>query len=80
MDPNQIPAFEPPDGVESNFINPETQQTTLIVASVITLFLVVGGISARTYTKAAIMKQFDITDCMSLSKTAFSRDRQANVL
>ncbi|KAI1811706.1 hypothetical protein GGS20DRAFT_85960 [Poronia punctata] len=62
MDPTKIPAIPPPKGVESNFIDPESQQPQLIIASAITLFLVFLGISIRTYVKAALLRQFDLTD------------------
>jgi len=62
IDPTKIPAIPPPEGVEPNFINPDTQQPQLIIASAITLFLVFIGIAIRTYAKAVLMKQFDITD------------------
>ncbi|RYC64322.1 hypothetical protein CHU98_g1884 [Xylaria longipes] len=66
METNQIPALPPPSGFETNFHNPQTQQPMLIVASAITLFLTLGGIGARTYTKAAIMRQFELTDYVLL--------------
>jgi hypothetical protein len=62
MDPTKIPAIPPPEGVKSNFINPDSQQPQLIIASAITLFLVFVGIAIRTYVKAILMRQFDITD------------------
>ncbi|KAI1733402.1 hypothetical protein F4680DRAFT_464042 [Xylaria scruposa] len=62
----QMAALDPPEGVLSNFQNPPTQQPMLIIASAITLFLTLGGISARTYTRVAIMRQFDSTDSVLL--------------
>ncbi len=65
MSPSQVFAMEPRDGVQSNNHSLESQHPFLIAASVITLFLTLGGIGARTYTKAAVMKQFAFPDCRS---------------
>ncbi|KAI1824131.1 hypothetical protein F4861DRAFT_507412 [Xylaria intraflava] len=62
MDLSMMPAAPPPPGMHSNFVNPVSQQPTLVAASAVVLVLTLGGIGARTYTKAAIMRQFDITD------------------
>ncbi|TRX87848.1 hypothetical protein FHL15_011266 [Xylaria flabelliformis] len=62
---DQMPALDPPEGVLSNFQNPPTRQPLLIIASTITLLLTLGGIGARTYTRAAIMRKFDSTDSTS---------------
>ncbi|KAI3318469.1 hypothetical protein HD806DRAFT_549105 [Xylariaceae sp. AK1471] len=47
MDPNQVAALEPPEGVESNFHNPYTQQPTLNAVSAVTLFLTLSGIGVH---------------------------------
>ncbi|KAI0428690.1 hypothetical protein F5Y09DRAFT_332375 [Xylaria sp. FL1042] len=44
----------------------ESQRPMLIAASAITIFLTLGGICTRTYTKAAIINQFGLTDCILL--------------
>ncbi|TGJ87157.1 hypothetical protein E0Z10_g1610 [Xylaria hypoxylon] len=54
------------DAVGSDDYNQETQSPMVIAASVITLFLTLGSIGARTYTKAAVMRQFDLTDWVLL--------------
>ncbi|KAI0903368.1 hypothetical protein F4823DRAFT_284526 [Ustulina deusta] len=66
MSPSQVFAMEPRDGVQSNNHSLESQHPFLIAASVITLFLTLGGIGARTYTKAAVMKQFAFPDWVLL--------------
>ncbi|KAI0854722.1 hypothetical protein F4860DRAFT_522522 [Xylaria cubensis] len=63
---DMMPALDPPEGVLSNFQNPPSQQPLLIIASTITLLLTLGGIGARTYTRAAIMRKFDSTDFVLL--------------
>ncbi|KAI0530071.1 hypothetical protein GGR58DRAFT_494706 [Xylaria digitata] len=51
------------DAVSSTW---ENQHQMLIAGSVITPILTLGGIGARTYTKAAVMRQFDHTDWVLL--------------
>lgn len=63
MDPNNTPALEPPSGVKSDFINPYTLQPVLISISVITMLLCTLGIAARSYVRAVLLKQFDLSDC-----------------
>ncbi|KAI0105972.1 hypothetical protein F4814DRAFT_455611 [Daldinia grandis] len=66
MDPKTTPALQPPLGVEPNFVNPDTLQPALIAVSVVTLSICTLGIAARSYTRAVILKQFDLNDCALL--------------
>ncbi|OTA54202.1 hypothetical protein K449DRAFT_469621 [Hypoxylon sp. EC38] len=66
MDPNNTPSLAPPPGIEPNFSNPVTLQSKVIAVAAVTLFLCTVGISARIYTRAVILKQFDHTDCSVL--------------
>ena len=66
MDPNKTPALEPPPGVKSNLVDPYSQQSTLIVVSIVCIVLCTIGVAARFYTRLAVFKQFDTTDGKSL--------------
>ncbi|KAI0401285.1 hypothetical protein F4802DRAFT_433088 [Xylaria palmicola] len=60
MDPDRMPTPLLTGAMSSKI------HTQFIVASAIILFLSLSGIAARTYTKAAVMSQFDITDFILL--------------
>ncbi|KAI0478097.1 hypothetical protein F4859DRAFT_513679 [Xylaria cf. heliscus] len=66
MNPSHVFALERRNDNLSDPDSLESQYHLLVGASVITLSLTLGGIGARTYTKAAIMKKFDFTDCVLL--------------
>ncbi|KAI0199489.1 hypothetical protein F4808DRAFT_213140 [Astrocystis sublimbata] len=57
MDPDQTPT----PGDLPGFFQPDDH---LIAASALTVFISLGVIAARTYTKAAILRDFDHTDCV----------------
>lgn len=62
MDLYNTPALHPPPGVESNFINPYTQQPTTIAVSVVCLAICVAAIAARSYVQWAILQSFNMPD------------------
>ena len=78
MDPNKTPALEPPPGVKSNLVDPYSQQSTLIVVSVVCIALTTIGVAARFYTRLAVFKQFDTTDGKSLHTNSHPPPRDHN--
>ncbi|KAI0532163.1 hypothetical protein GGR58DRAFT_192342 [Xylaria digitata] len=66
MNLNEVPAVPAPDGTESNLIDPYSQQPILVAVTAITLIISLGAIAALSYTRAIVVKQFDLTDYILL--------------
>ncbi|KAI8635624.1 hypothetical protein F5Y19DRAFT_17055 [Xylariaceae sp. FL1651] len=62
MDPYHTPALPPPDGVESNFRDYYPINGSQIALATVLLTLCVAAVSARSYTRARILREFDLSD------------------
>ncbi|KAI1747022.1 hypothetical protein F4782DRAFT_522775 [Xylaria castorea] len=66
MDLNEVPVVPAPEGTESNLIDPYSQQSILVAVTAVTLTISLGAIAARSYTRAVVVKQFNLTDYILL--------------
>lgn len=64
-DPSNTPALAPPPGVTSNFVNPESLLTYVIVTIALCLTLTTVTIGLRIFTKVHIAKAMHWDDCES---------------
>ncbi|KAI6080764.1 hypothetical protein F4821DRAFT_273628 [Hypoxylon rubiginosum] len=62
MDINSIPALDPPDDIESDFVNPPTLMSAVIGTSVTVLTLSFLFVSARVFIKIRIVRDHHIED------------------
>ncbi|KAI0906656.1 hypothetical protein F4823DRAFT_606184 [Ustulina deusta] len=65
-DPYHTPALRPPDGVEPKFRDYYPIEGSRVALATVLLALSTGGVLARSYTRARILKQFDLSDCWQL--------------
>lgn len=65
MDINSIPALEPPENVEPNFVNPPTLMRAVIGTSVTVLTLSFLFVFARMFVKIHIVRDHHIEDWLS---------------
>ncbi|KAI8953070.1 hypothetical protein F4801DRAFT_153780 [Xylaria longipes] len=61
-DPYYTPALRPPNGVEPNFRDYYPVKGSQVALATVLLTLSTGGVLARSYTRARILKQFDLSD------------------
>ena len=73
------PAGTPPPGVVPNLVNPYYLHTIDLTAHVICLSVSTIAVALRVFTKARVMKQFQVEDC-NLYLAHHSRPLNANVL
>ncbi|KAI0202594.1 hypothetical protein F4808DRAFT_468256 [Astrocystis sublimbata] len=66
MDPNKTPALAPPDGVEPSLQDRYPIEGSQIALATVTYALCVVAVVARTYTRAYLLKQFDLIDMTNL--------------
>ena len=66
------PGLEPPPGVTSNLVNPYSIHRYLVATSAICLVISLSAVSARTFTKAYLLKNMQVEDCR-FSLCAFNR-------
>ncbi len=73
MDFSNIPAAAPPPGMVSNFSDPKTLSTSLIVLNAIFLSIMLIVVGARLYSRAFLSRAIGWDDCkcrwMLLSST-----------
>ncbi|KAI0012741.1 hypothetical protein F4779DRAFT_530875 [Xylariaceae sp. FL0662B] len=62
IDPKTTPALEPPQGEVSNFIDSYSKHYIQIIVASCALFLCTAAVAARSYTRAVLLKQFDLSD------------------
>lgn len=62
-DPYHTPALRPPNNVEPKFRDYYPVKGSQIALVTILLTLSTCAVIARSYTRARIMKQFDLSDC-----------------
>jgi hypothetical protein len=65
-----IPAIAPPEGLQPNFENPKTLQTSLIAVNATLLPLMLMVVAARLYSRGHIMHAMGWDDCKSFLGTA----------
>lgn len=65
IDLSQIPAYPPPPGVVSNFVNPPSLATAIIVTSSVMVGVMVLCVAARMYAKAVVTHTVGWDDCES---------------
>lgn len=61
-DPSKTAVLLPPDGLESNFINPPTLMPAVIITSVVLLTLMTACVAARAFVKTFIVRRQHIED------------------
>lgn len=69
---DQIPAMNPPPGIDSNLENPSTIRNLQITVLTILLFIMTLFLANRAYVKLWLMKQFrwdDATLCVGVIAT-----------
>ncbi|KAI0400013.1 hypothetical protein F4802DRAFT_620395 [Xylaria palmicola] len=71
-DPYRTPALEPPDGIQSHFLDYYPIKGSQIAAVAVLLGLSTAGVAARSYTRARILKQFDLSDWALIFFAAFA--------
>jgi hypothetical protein len=64
IDLSLIAAAQPPDGVQSNFINPPNFDNATIATVVLCVFSTTLAVTARMVTKVFMIKQVATEDCM----------------
>ncbi|KAI0159776.1 hypothetical protein GGR57DRAFT_458656 [Xylariaceae sp. FL1272] len=70
-DPYHTPALSPPAGVEPEFRNYYPITGSQIALNTVILTLCVLGVSARSYTRACILRNFDLSDCILILALLF---------
>lgn len=66
VNPEDIPAIPPPEGMESNFVNPPSMYPLLLGIGITCMFIMTTAVCIRTYTKLVILKKFNHEDSMYL--------------
>lgn len=61
------PALHAPDGIESNLVNPYSTHRYLVATSAVCLVFSFLAVTARTFTKAYILRKMEVEDCKSHS-------------
>lgn len=61
------PLMPPPDGVQSNYVDPEDQTIFIITSNVLCLVFVTVFVALRLYTKVFIARRISLDDCATLS-------------
>lgn len=61
-DLDATPALEPPEGVESNFVDPPSTHNAQIIIGSICLGICVIAVTLRTFARTMILKKFDVND------------------
>ena len=65
IDIYNTPAAPAPPGEVNNLINPDTQQTGLVVTFVLAMSTTATGVLMRLFTKAYLMRSLRSEDCAS---------------
>lgn len=65
LDPSQIPAMTPPDGVLPNFVDAETRAPAARVVVCVGLALMLAFITLRIYIRLKVKSIFEADDCAS---------------
>ena len=60
---NTLPALQPPEGVESNFVNPENRGYVQSSVATVLFSLMICLFANRVYTKLFIIRKVSWDDC-----------------
>lgn len=60
------PAMAPPPGIKPNFVNPPNLEKEFYIDLILCLTISVLAVCMRVWTKARVMRKFQIEDCKSL--------------
>ena len=66
IDLSQVPAYPPPPGMVSNFVDPPSLASAIIVSSSIIVGIMVLCVTARMYAKACVTHTVGWDDCKLL--------------
>ncbi|KAI0509033.1 hypothetical protein F5B22DRAFT_618232 [Xylaria bambusicola] len=69
-DPSETGALPPPDGVIPNFVNPPSIHYIHVAVAIAGLATSAIAVTARTYTRAKVIKRFGLDDCSLLISLA----------
>ena len=61
------PAMAPPPGIKPNFVNPPNLDKEFYIDLILCLTISVLAVCMRVWTKARVMRKFQIEDCKTLS-------------
>jgi hypothetical protein len=61
--PETVGVVPPPDGVVPSFDAPESNAKMVVIASVACLVVATLALCMRVYTRVAVSKKFELTDC-----------------
>ncbi|KAI5277182.1 hypothetical protein KEM54_005078, partial [Ascosphaera aggregata] len=61
-DTQSVPAMPPPPGVQSNFVDPETCKSQLVIIQSIFLPVAVIATALRFWTRAVVVKSVAVDD------------------
>lgn len=67
LDPSQIPAMTPPDGVIPNFVDAETRAPAARIVACIGLAMMLSFITLRIYIRIKMKSNFEADDCASMA-------------
>lgn len=56
MNPEDIPAIPPPEGMESNFIDPASMHPLVLGTGIASMTVMTTAVCIRTYTKMVVFK------------------------
>ena len=70
---NNRPAMEPPNGLQSNFANPENNSDVFKSAATFLFCLMTVSFASRVYTKVVIISRASWDDCRSSEALALRR-------
>lgn len=70
LDPSQLPAMVPPDGVIPNFVDPETRAPTVRIVICVSLALMVSFIALRIYSRLTVRVNFGADDYFCFASAA----------
>ena len=63
----EIPLHEPPAGISSNFVNPQTLAPAINAVSVVMMIWAVSFVTVRLYTNTQASRHLKVDDCKSKS-------------
>ncbi|KAI0897577.1 hypothetical protein F4806DRAFT_406754 [Annulohypoxylon nitens] len=79
-DYTQIPATPPPPGQTSNFVNPPTQEATMIAVGVVMITITLAFVVLRLYTSFRVTQKPGLEDWLCITALVFSIGHIISVL
>ncbi|KAL4947588.1 hypothetical protein BDW69DRAFT_111198 [Aspergillus filifer] len=71
-DPDLTPALAPPDGQQSNFVDPEYDGDRFVIVNVVFLFISLSSLLIRLWTRTFIARGFRLDDALMIISFACS--------